>query len=148
MKKIRKMRKGFTLIELLIVIVILAVLAALVLPRMLAQPERAVVAEAIQYLGVIRRAQLNNSPGSVLQFSALSSGNNSNWTALGLQDLSAETAYSYACNATGCTAERLTGGKAGARVMIDIPSGNLTCGGANATGNYTLVGTGKSMSCA
>ena len=49
--------KGFTLIEVLIVVVIIAILAALVVPRFMSQPEKAVIAEANQMLGAISRAQ-------------------------------------------------------------------------------------------
>ncbi|HNX68065.1 MAG TPA: prepilin-type N-terminal cleavage/methylation domain-containing protein [Candidatus Omnitrophota bacterium] len=48
--------KGFTLIEVLIVVVIIAVLASLILPRMTAQIKRAESAEAMQMIGVMRRA--------------------------------------------------------------------------------------------
>ncbi len=47
--------KGFTLIEILIVIMILAILASLVLPRILGQVERAKYAEAFAWMGVLRR---------------------------------------------------------------------------------------------
>ena len=57
MKK-RFNQKGFTLIEIIVVVVILAILASLILPRMLQQTERANIAEAQQYLGAIRRSQI------------------------------------------------------------------------------------------
>ncbi|MBF0388331.1 MAG: prepilin-type N-terminal cleavage/methylation domain-containing protein [Candidatus Omnitrophica bacterium] len=51
------MRKsGFTLIEIIIVIVILGVLASLAVPRLVAQIEASSSAEAMQMLGVIKRA--------------------------------------------------------------------------------------------
>lgn len=49
-------RKGFTLIEVLIVVVIIGVLASLILPRILAQTERAKAAEAFAAIGMIKRA--------------------------------------------------------------------------------------------
>ena len=52
----RKM-KGFTLIEIMIVIVILAILATMVLPKMLAAPESAYLAEANAHIGAMARAQ-------------------------------------------------------------------------------------------
>jgi len=52
-----KMKKGFTLTEILIVVIILAVLAALVLPRFMAQDERGIVAEAVGMLSAIRQGE-------------------------------------------------------------------------------------------
>ena len=49
-------KKGFTLIEIIIVIVILGVLATLALPRLAAQTKSAQAAEAMQFLGPIKRA--------------------------------------------------------------------------------------------
>ena len=50
-----KRSKGFTLVEVLIVVVIIAILASLVMPRMLAQTKRAITAEAFQVVGAIKR---------------------------------------------------------------------------------------------
>ncbi len=51
-------QKGFTLIEILIVIVILAVLAAMVLPRMLIQTENGYISEAQNIMGALRSAEI------------------------------------------------------------------------------------------
>lgn len=48
--------KGFTLIEVLIVVVILAILAAMLIPRLVGQVDRAAAAEAFQMIGAIRKA--------------------------------------------------------------------------------------------
>ncbi len=100
-----KKQKGFTLIEILIVIVILAVLATIVLPRMLAQPENALVAEANQQLGALARAQdtYMQMTGSATGLTPL------NWATLGLQAPGGGR-FTYACTNTTCTATRTTGG--------------------------------------
>jgi prepilin-type N-terminal cleavage/methylation domain-containing protein len=50
------MKKGFTLVEVLIVVVIIAILASLIVPRMLMQTDKAKAAEALQMLGAMKRA--------------------------------------------------------------------------------------------
>ena len=55
----RNDNKGFTLIEVLIVIVIIAIMASLSVPRFMGQSERAKVSEAVNTLGVLRRAALS-----------------------------------------------------------------------------------------
>ena len=47
--------KGFTLLEILIVVMILAILASLIVPRILGQVERAKYAEAFEWMGIMRR---------------------------------------------------------------------------------------------
>ena len=47
--------KGFTLLEILIVIMIIAILASLILPRMVERADRATYAEAFEWMGVMRR---------------------------------------------------------------------------------------------
>ncbi|MBU9888303.1 MAG: type II secretion system GspH family protein, partial [Candidatus Omnitrophica bacterium] len=51
--------KGFALLEVLIVAVVLCVLAAVIIPRVLGQVQKAKEAEALQNLGAIRKAELD-----------------------------------------------------------------------------------------
>ena len=56
--------KGFTLIEIIIVIVILGVLATLALPRLTAQIDASEAAEAMQFMGAIKRAAIGCYDGA------------------------------------------------------------------------------------
>lgn len=157
-----KKKKGFTLIEILIVIVILAVLASLVLPRMMAQPERALVAEAINYLGVIRRAQesiVGSTQGNWMNATAAVGGaGDAGWQGIGMGPVSGTSSFSYACvagayDAAGaaagdpgtCTATRSNipagNAKNGGTITVRLNTGRVTaCGGA-----YVIVGTADAL---
>ena len=86
------MKKGFTLVEVLIVVVIIAILASLIVPRMLAQSEKANAAEALQMVGVVKRAaeryyDLHGTcalPGGDVKSSPFGEAPTGNWTDLGL----------------------------------------------------------------
>jgi type IV pilus assembly protein PilA len=57
LNKKRRQDEGFTLIELLVVIIIIGILAAIALPSLLAQVNKAKQAEAKQNVGALNRAQ-------------------------------------------------------------------------------------------
>lgn len=105
-------KKGFTLIEILIVIVILATLATIVLPKMLAQPEAALLAEANYQLGALARAQqsyiqMSGQPNG-LEFT--DPGSDAEWNKLGLQKPT-NAKFTYGCTGTACTASKSVNGE-------------------------------------
>jgi len=124
-QKIRNLSKGFTLIEVLIVVIILAVLAALIVPKLLGASENAYIAEATQQLGALQKAQnvwmdmTNVANGNALQITGQVVGacgagvvpacvSEPTWAALGLQSpVPGRTHFSYACTNIQCTATRV-----------------------------------------
>ena len=145
-------RNGFTLVEILIVIVILAVLASLVLPRMLAQPERVLVGEAFNYLGVIRRTQENMVgilQGSWLGGSCAPGGTgDTGWQDMGMGVVPSTSSFGYSCTAGAYTSGSATSvaDSAGTctATRTDVPAGNPKSGGTITmrlnTGTITACG--------
>ncbi len=127
-------KKGFTLIEVLIVVVIIAVLASLVMPKLLPQTERAVVAEAMQTLGVLQRSQN--------QLMDLTGG--TTWTAANTHALIKDklnvqiktgSKYNYTCTNANCVATRIGGAN---KTITFNRNGTVTCGAG-----YTAVKDGN-----
>lgn len=132
-------KKGFTLIEVLIVVVIIAVLAALIMPKLLPQTERAVVAEAIQTLGIIKRAQvqLEDLTGSTNWTTA--SDHTAIQTSLNVE-IKNGSKFDYTCSATSCVARRVGNTS---KAITFYRNGSVSCAG------YTEVKSeNKTVGCA
>lgn len=133
-------KKGFTLIEVLIVVVIIAVLASLVMPKLLPQTERAVVSEGIQTLGVLQRAQN--------QLMDLTGG--TTWTAVANNtafkdtlnvEIKTGSKYNYECTTDSCVAKRIDDDSKSITFKQD---GSVTCG----TGYTAVKHENKTIGCA
>ncbi|OQA39842.1 MAG: Fimbrial protein precursor [Candidatus Omnitrophica bacterium ADurb.Bin314] len=136
-------KKGFTLIEVLIVVVIIAILAALILPRMTAQTERAAIAEAQQMLGTLRRAQATYIDSTGALGVAINSNSDANLTKLGMRSI-ASTSFTYTCTDGGnCTATSKMTNTANSTITLAIDATGFGC-----SGKFTPVsGTDPSKGC-
>jgi prepilin-type N-terminal cleavage/methylation domain-containing protein len=141
---VMKMR-GFTLIEILIVVVIIAILASLILPRIFAQPEKAIVAEANEMLGAMLRGQnSNNDTGGAFVVIA-DNTTPADWARLGMTPPGNSTVngagvkFDYLCGGAGgpanaCRATR--NGTPNSWTQL-YTNGTWTCGT-----NFTLLTNG------
>lgn len=136
-------KKGFTLVEILIVIVILAIMATLIIPRMVAQTSIGDIAQAQHMLGAMRRAQLQVADkldgGTYGNFATLNSGDSqTQWNSIkmtwpGIPGTGNN--WKYYCGATNCTAFNWNNG---GTITLDS-TGDFTCDGTK----YTLIGSKK-----
>ena len=142
-KNTRK-KRGFTLIEILIVVVILAILAAMILPRMIMQTENGYIAEAQQNLGAIRSAMVTTIDSGI--YTAWQTIPDTDFDAgtgvaagIGMKAI-ASTNWDYVCAAatTNCTATRKGGPTAynGGTVVLS-EAGAFSCT------TYTLISASK-----
>ena len=141
-----KNRKGFTLIEIMIVVVILAILATMILPKMLAAPESAYIAEANAQMGSLARHQdqFMQLTGSATGNSVTSCGGGTacaagsaaaqTWNKIGMQPPASTSKYSYTCDGTTCTMSRTVNSTASTGVFNYTTKTWTSC-----TGNLTLA---------
>jgi len=119
-----RLKNGYTLTEVLMVVVIIGVLASMLMPRFMAQPERAAVAEASGFLGSIRQGEMAYRLDTNLYLSPSAA---SDWAKLGL-DAPSGTKWTYtvvggdpATAGTGtATAKRVGGDYDGKTVTLAI----------------------------
>ena len=135
MKGRNRRQRGFTLVEVLIVVIIIGVLAALIIPRFLTAPEKAIVAEANQMLGSLIRGQeaVIDLGGAFVGSGTLTTAN---WTSLGLTIPSSASKFAYSCTSPSCTASRTVSGTASTAVL------NSSTRGWTCTGAYTPLTNG------
>ena len=97
----KKIKKGFTLVEVLIVVVIIAILASLIVPRMLAQTQKAKAAEAHQMVGAMVRAleryyDFNGSvPSAWLITEPVPGSRRDDWSPIGLSGIGNSNSWTY-----------------------------------------------------
>jgi prepilin-type N-terminal cleavage/methylation domain-containing protein len=136
-RTVKRKGQGFTLIEVLIVVVIIGVLAALVIPRFVAAPEKAIAAEANQMLGSLIRAQQARIDGGS---SFLVNGpplNATAWTALGMvSPVTSKFVYSCATSPE-CTAARTPSGGSASTITFNSTTNAWAC-----TTSYTALANG------
>ena len=126
MKVLRGSERGFTLIEVLIVVVIIGVLAALVIPRFVSTPEKAIVAEANQMLGSIVRAQQAIADGGAA-FVGAGTLTTANFTSLGMSIPSSASKFVYACTSPTCTAARTPSGGSSSTLTLNVGTSAWSC---------------------
>lgn len=133
-------KRGFTLIEIMIVVVILAILATMVLPKMLAAPESAYLAEANAHIGALARAQ-----DTYMQLTGNAAGGctidntQATWSKLGMT-MPTGSKYTYTCNATTCTASRTIAGVASTAVFNYVTKVFTSCTGSLSAATDTTRG--------
>ncbi|MGI6241642.1 MAG: prepilin-type N-terminal cleavage/methylation domain-containing protein [Candidatus Omnitrophota bacterium] len=124
-------KKGFTLIEVLIVVVIVAILAAMVLPRFISQPEKAILAEATQLLGALKRAQIQTMDMEVATaWQAISNVTNENdMKKIGMKAVADSKFFTYSCSATDNTCTAIRKSDTGSTITVSGTTATLTCKG-------------------
>lgn len=136
--KIQFKHTGFTLLEVLFIVAIIAILAALVIPRLMMPREQVLAEEAQEFLETIRLSQINvrdrgSAPGWTLAKSyRQGEAPDPGWNILAVKPLTEEAPFAYVCHPDrgACTAKRVGSAgepKTGGIIAIDLETGNFYC---------------------
>ena len=129
-------KKGFALKEALIVLVIIAILVALILASFSPMPEKAIIAEAQQTLGILRRALLVRSEliGEKGWNLMLGADNAQSMTLIGLSPINSPNFF-YSCSGDNnpatdsCMANRMINGVLNGNAVQLFADGHWFCFG-------------------